>query len=102
MNHLTALAATLCLGGCVTLPHPEPILEAYAAHQSQPGHGQGLEPIGDHGSIPETTYEALGAAVRIESGHAFAETSMEWVVHDTNLTGGPWVFAVRAGVMVRP
>lgn len=92
---IAAVAAACTLTGCAGLS-----AQGYAAHQSQPGHGAGFQPIGNNDRTPETTFESLGVGLRLERGVWFAESSLDWVVHDTHLTGGPWVFNLRAGMRV--
>lgn len=90
---LALLLPTFC--GCAGLS-----AQGYAAHQSQPGHGPYPEPIGNNGRSLETTFESLGVGLRLDRGPWFAESSMDWIVHSHELTGGPWVFNIRAGVRV--
>jgi hypothetical protein len=91
------LVTQLCNTGCA----PTTYFVA-AVHQSQPMHGLGPKPIGDNDQSLETTYEALEAGCRWQRGAWFAETSLDYVVHDTDLTGGPWIFTSKIGWSVSP
>jgi hypothetical protein len=77
-----------------------------AVHVSQPGKGPHIAPIGCGCAWPdsessETTYNALETGLRWQRGHAFAETSMGYVLHETYMTGGPWLFTLKAGYQIR-
>jgi hypothetical protein len=80
--------------GCALMPDT---VQTAVVHQSQPGHGYAPAPFGGDDK-PETTTDALEVAVRWEHGNRFAETSMGYLLHSTEYTGGPWVFTARAGV----
>lgn len=92
------LIATLLMSGCVLQPTS---LGLGAVHQSQPMRGMGPPPVGNHSDSRETNFEALEGIIRWETERTYVETDMDYVVHENNLTGGPWVFTVKAGVLVR-
>lgn len=93
-----AYAGHLLLAGCALIPSTS--AHVAAVHTSQPGHGPGIEPIGDHGQSPETTYDAAEFGLRVKQGRWFCETDMAFVLHDTYLTGGPWLFSARFGYTI--
>lgn len=93
------LVAMMLLSGCV-VSQPTSI-GLSVMHQSQPLRGQGPPPMGDHNDSNETNYEAIGGNIRWETERTFVETDLDYVVHDNYLTGGPWLFTIRAGVQVR-
>lgn len=83
----------LFLSGCALAPNTAHIA---VTHVSQPFRGAGPAPFGGE-ALPETTYEALELGGRWQHGNAFAESSIAYVVHETYLAGGPWVFSAKAG-----
>lgn len=89
------LAVVLLSTGCVVM---EPTsMGVGAKHTSQPLRGMGPPPIGDHSASEEMNYEAIEGWLRWETPSTYFETNMDYVVHESNLTGGPWQFTVRAG-----
>lgn len=96
--HTVIVACALALSGCAIAPDT---YTASISHVSQPMRGMGPEPIGSNGRLAETTYESVELSARWQHGKAFAETTLAYVVHDTWLTGGPWLFTARSGLQWR-
>ena len=95
MNTSLIVVALALLSGCASLK-PD-YLHVAETHVSQPMLGQGPFPIGGK-LLPETTYEALEVGATWTKGRAFAETSMGYAWHSTNLDGDHWIFTAKGGL----
>lgn len=87
----------IIVSGCTAL-RPDYMTAGYA-HQSQPFRGSGPAPLGGHGA--ETNYDALSVGARWERGPVWWEANGLYMLHESNVTGGPWATEFRGGIKVK-